>query len=169
MQLIRQPFAHNQHSSFREKTLEHIFVGECLRCLWRRQIFNAEVLLADVDGAGYDVVFDVGGVIRHIQLKSSAHDSSTAIQKINRKLAEKPSGCIVWMLFDTDSLTIAPFLWFGDEPRKPLPPLSAFKVAKHSKGNAKGAKLERPNIVEIPKAKFERLATMDALIDKLFG
>ena len=161
--------AHSQYSSFREKTLEHIFVGECLRCLWRREIHIAEVLKADVDSAGYDVVFDVGGVIRHVQIKSSFHGSSTAQQSINKKLAEKPSGCVVWIQFDAKSLDLGPFLWFGDTPHRPLPSLASFKTAKHTKANARGIKLERPNIVKIPRSKFESLATIDALIEKLFG
>ncbi len=161
--------AHTAQSSFREKTLEHIFVGECLRCLWRIGVHNAEVLQADVDGAGYDIVFDVGGVLRHIQLKSSVQDSSTSVQKINRKLAEKPSGCVVWIRFGDESLNLGPFLWFGGAPNRPLPDLGKFKTAKHTKANTKGEKLNRPNIVVIPAAKFERLDTIEAVVDKLFG
>ena len=161
--------AHSLNSSFREKTLEHIFVGACLRCLWLQGVHDAEVLQADVDGAGYDVVFDVSGVLRHVQLKSSFHGSSTAVQKINRKLGEKPSGCVVWMRFDDETLALGPFFWFGGAPNKPLPSMASFKVAKYAKGNAKGVKLQRPNIVEIPKGKFERLDTIDALVERMFG
>ena len=47
------------HSSAREKVLEHLFVGELLRCLWRRGIRNMEVLRAEVDMGGYDLVMAV--------------------------------------------------------------------------------------------------------------
>mgnify|MGYP005672614059 CR=1 FL=1 len=43
--------SHSLHSAFREKTMEYIFVAECLRHLWRAGVFNAEVLRADVDAA----------------------------------------------------------------------------------------------------------------------
>ena len=46
------------HSSAREKVLEHLFVGELLRCLWRRGIRNMEVLRAEVDMGGYDLVVE---------------------------------------------------------------------------------------------------------------
>jgi hypothetical protein len=32
-------------------------------------------------------------------------------------------------------MTLGPFLFFGAEPGLPLPPLDAFKIAKHTKGN----------------------------------
>ncbi len=60
--------SHFLHSSFREKTLEHVFIGDCLRRLWAKRVWEAEVLKAEVDAAGYDLVMKVSGVLRHIQL-----------------------------------------------------------------------------------------------------
>ena len=42
---------HTVNSSTREKVLEHLFVGDLLRCLWRRGARDIEVLRAEVDGA----------------------------------------------------------------------------------------------------------------------
>jgi hypothetical protein len=53
--------------------LEHLFVGSVQRALWRRaegRLF-AEILKPQVDDAGYDVVMECNGHVRHIQLKSS--------------------------------------------------------------------------------------------------
>ena len=161
--------SHSTHSTFREKTLEHIFVGECLRCLWLRGRRTAEVLYADVDGAGYDIVFDVDGVLRHIQLKSSHREAKTATQKVNKKLTKKPSGCVVWMKFDKDNLDLGPFLWFGGAPNQRLPDLSTFRDAKHTKGNARGKKLMRKDIVDVPKSRFSDFKTIDLLVEQLFG
>ena len=54
-------------------------------------------------------------------------------------------------------------------PRIALPSLDEYKVAKHTKGNALGIKAERPNLREVPKRHFQKVATIDDLVDKLFG
>jgi hypothetical protein len=161
--------AHFMQSSFREKTLEHIFVGECLRRLWIKGVRSAEVLRADVDGAGYDLVMDVNNVLRHIQLKASFNGSRTGSQAVNAKLCTKPSGCVIWVGFDPGEMVLGPFLWFGAGPNQPLPSLSGFKKAKHTKADSKGFKSERQSTWIIPKARFEPLPTMAELIEHLFG
>lgn len=161
--------SHFLHSSFREKTLEHIFIGDCLRQLWAKGIRDAEVLRADVDGAGYDVVMEVGGVLRHIQLKASYNGSSVREQAINAKLADKPSGCVVWMGFDPDTMRLGPFFWFGGPPGQPLPPITGFKKARHTKANAEGQKTERRNSYKLKRTSCERLETLDQVLDELFG
>lgn len=160
---------HSISSSVREKTLEHVFVGDCLRWLWNKGIRDSEVLRADVDAAGYDIVMDVGGVMRHIQLKASFNGSKTSSQKINARLCAKPSGCVVWMGFDPETIKLGPFYWIGGAPGEPLLDMTHFKKAKHTKGNAKGVKTERPNIYVVNKGKFEKLETLDELLQKLFG
>ena len=46
--------AHFLESALREKVIEHLFVGDLLRCLWRQGTRDIEILRADVDRAGYD-------------------------------------------------------------------------------------------------------------------
>jgi hypothetical protein len=58
--------AHSTHSSLREAILEANFVGELLRTLWCAGARQVELLRATVDCAGYDVVLDYRGVVRHI-------------------------------------------------------------------------------------------------------
>jgi hypothetical protein len=157
------------YSSFRENTLEHIFIGDCLRRLWARGVYDAEVLRADVDAAGYDIVMEVGGVLRHIQLKASYNGARTSKQNVNAKLAEKPSGCVVWMGFDPDTIELGPFYWFGGAPTEPMLALTDLKKAKHTKGDATGAKAERQNTYVVKKSAFEKLDTIDEVIDRLFG
>lgn len=161
---------HYRLSSYREKTLAHVFVGECLKALWRRGIYDMEVLRSEVDGAGYDIAFEYLGIFRHIQLKSSYVGSKTARQNLNNKLAEKPSGCAVWMQFDPKTLELGPFYWFGKLPGEPLDDLANyFARAKHTKGNAEGIKLERNSSYTVPKRFFDRLQTIDEVVAKLFG
>ena len=160
---------HNLYSSYREMLLEHLFSGEVLRHLWLRGNTRIEVLKPQVDDAGYDLVLEANGVVRHVQLKSSHAGSSTAEVKVGLALAKKPSGCVIWLWFDPKTLSLGPFLWFGGAPGSPLPDLSAFKVAKHTKGNALGVKLERPSIRVVPKNQFQTIVSVPDLCTKLFG
>lgn len=160
---------HNSHSAYREKLLEHLFVGELLRYLWRNDVMDVEFLRPEVDSGGFDLVIAYMRTIRHIQLKSSHCDSATACQKVNVRLAQKQSGCVVWMQFHPDTLALGPFLWFGGGPGEPIPDLSQFPLGKHTKGNSKGIKLERPSIRVIPRAAFRELNSIGDVVYALFG
>lgn len=85
-----------------EKLMEHIFLAEILQECWfqRRQI--VEVLRAEVDAAGYDVVLEAAGKIRHVQLKASRQGGKTSKQTINTKLADRVGGCVVWIAYEVD-------------------------------------------------------------------
>jgi hypothetical protein len=63
--------SHFLQSSLREKLLEHVFIGELLRCLWRLGRRDIEVLRAEIDASGYDLVLECNGVLRYVQFKSS--------------------------------------------------------------------------------------------------
>lgn len=160
--------AHSRQSSFREAVVEHLFVGELLRVLWLRGPVHAEVLRPQVDDAGYDLVVEANSVARHIQLKASFRGATTARQKVNQRLAGKPSGCVVWVEFDDQDMSLGPFHWFGAAPGCPLPDLSHFRNAKHTRGNATGVKAERPEIREVPKGRFSRMDRMEEVADALF-
>lgn len=73
------------------------------------------------------------------------------------------------LLFDPNTLDLGPFLWFGGNPGEPLPDLTRFAVAKHTKANAKGIKLERPRLRSVPRSAFAQVATIAELSAKLFG
>ena len=126
-----------------------------------------DILRSHTDRSGYDILLEANGVERHVQLKSSFVGAKTARQKINVRLAEKPSGCVIWVWFDPETLELSEFLWFGASPGKPLPALGD-KVGKHVKGNRHGHKAERASIRVINKGRFERIADVKALADRLF-
>ncbi len=148
--------------------LEHLFVGDLLRCLWRHGKSGIEVLRSEVDDSGYDLVLEYNGLLRHIQLKSSYHGAKTRDVKINSALARKPSGCVVWVFFEQATMELGPFLWFGDEPGKPLPALGD-RAGKHTKGDRAGVKAVRPNIRVVGKARFQQMDTIDSVVRALFG
>jgi hypothetical protein len=155
-------------SSLREKLIEHVFVGELLRVLWRRGVRNVEVLRAEVDCGGYDLVLERKGIVRHVQFKSSHLAARTREVAVSLKLAEKPSGCVIWMLFEEDTLELRPFLWFGGAPGQKLPPLGD-RVARHSKADRTGRKAERPNLRILKRPQFTILPAIDDVVTVLFG
>ncbi len=155
-------------SSLRESIIEHLFVGEILRKLWLRNVTQVEVLKPQVDDAGYDLVIDCNSSIRHVQLKSSRTDAKRDSVNVSLKLRRKPSGCVIWVFFDPSTLSLGPFLWFGSRLGHHLPDIANFKVAKHAKGDATGKKADRPGLREVPKGRFERLASIEHVIDRLF-
>ena len=43
------------------------------------------------------------------------------------------------------------------------------RVAQHTKANAEGIKLERPDHRVIPRSRFESLGSLDEVLQRLFG
>ena len=156
---------HNRESSYREMLIEHLFIGNLLCALWPR---HAEVMKPQVDDRGYDLVIEACGITRHIQLKTSMQGAKTSRQNVQRRLREKPSGCVVWIWFD-HNFYLGPFLWFGGRPGDPLPCLSGFKTARHSKADSTGKKRERPEHRVVGKGRFEKLNDITQVVERLFG
>ena len=117
---------HTVISASREKPVEHILVRELLKRSRRRGNCSIEMAKPEVDRAGYptrrktpsfragsnhDLIGECNGHVRHIRLMSSYRGSRTARQAVNLLLAEKPSGCVVWVYFDSDSLELGTFLF----------------------------------------------------------
>ena len=128
---------------------------------------DIEVLRAEVDKGGYDLVLEANGAMRHVQLKSSHRMAKTQDVSINIALARKPGGCILWIFFDPISLELGPFLWFGARASGALPSLGD-RVGTHTKRDNAGVKGYRPNIRVLRKSQFERLPTIDAVAMALF-
>lgn len=160
---------HSLLSSYRESLLEHLFAGEIMRQVWLSGLKRLEIMKPQVDDGGYDLVLEAGSVVRHLQLKATFRGSTVRSFKVNRRLAAKPSGCVVCMLFDERTLELGPFYWFGGLPGEKLPDLNEFDVAKHTKGNSQGVKAERPNLRVVPRSAFEHVADIKTLAALLFG
>jgi hypothetical protein len=156
------------YSSLREKVLEHLFVGDLLRCLWRLGRRDIEVLRAEVDYVGYDLVLECNGYVRHIQLKSSHRNSAAAAVNAHIALAQKPSACIIWIRFDPSTMELGPFLWFGADPGQPVSPLGD-RLARHTRADHTGMKGLRPNLRVIRRSSFRELSTIDEVAGALFG
>lgn len=159
---------HYVHSVLRERIVEHAFIGDALRRLWQRGVTEVEVLRSEFDAGGYDLVMSYRHIVRHIQFKVMVAGGKRAAVTASLRLMDKPSGCILWIVV-TDALDFQSFLWFGSPPGEPLPDLRALKTATHTKANAAGVKLERPNQRDVPRSAFIPLASLDAVLEQLFG
>ena len=158
--------AHHLHSSLREKIVEHVFIGEVLRALWRRSVFDAEVLRSEFDAHGYDLVMSRGKIVRHIQFKTGVRDRPERVS-IPTTLADKPSGCIIWIQIN-NRLDMQRFWWFGGAPGEPLPPLGE-RVARRTGRTAKGVRPMREGHRTLNGSVFRLIETLDHMMETLFG
>ena len=76
---------HYLKSSFREKLIEHLFIGELLKISWSRAECSLEVSKPEVDASGYDIIAESNDIIRHIQLKGSYKAYVKIIEAIEAK------------------------------------------------------------------------------------
>lgn len=160
--------AHYAESSARENLIEHVFLGELLRGLWRKNVVDLEVLRPEVDAGGYDLALEFRGMTRHLQLKSSYRGARRANVTASVKLLDRPSACILWIYFDPNSLSLGPFLWFGAAPGEKIPALGE-QIARHTKPNAMRKKADRPAHRVVARNRFAKLETIEAVIQKLVG
>ncbi|GAA4643011.1 hypothetical protein GCM10023115_09710 [Pontixanthobacter gangjinensis] len=136
--------------------------------LWRRQAFDFSIARGEVDDGGYDVIIEVGKVVRHIQLKAKHVKGRTTRYGIQIALTERTSGCVIVMVHDPKTLLIDRFHFLGGGPGKPLGELGDQPV-KHTKGDADGVKAVRPGLRSVPLSKFTLVDDVSQLVEHLFG
>lgn len=159
-------------SSFYEQLVEHVFISEILQEAWYRHQRTIEVLRSEIDASGYDVVLECNGIIRHVQLKTSAKGGKTAYQNVNVRLSDKPGGCIVWLVREEDPTGCRMrlgYLFFGGLSGERLPPLEGYPIARHTKGDSTGFKRQRLGIRRVPKTASEWIDDTTTLLERLFG
>jgi hypothetical protein len=157
-------------SSHRESIIEHLFIGQILRGLWKAHATQVEVLKPQVDDAGYDIVIECkrnsksnASIPCYIQLKSAFVGSKTAKVSLSKKLTSKPHWCVIWVFFDLE-FTLKSFLCFGTATGQTSSDTTKLKTTRHSRGS----KADRPGHCDVPKSKFIKLAKIQDVIDKLF-
>src|SRR3954453_15015742 len=91
-------------STYRERLVEYLFVGEILRHLWRKGVHSVEVLKPAVAHSGYDLVLEYNQIIRHIELKASNTGGKRKEVTVNVGLQSVPSGCVIWVNVNPDDL-----------------------------------------------------------------
>lgn len=154
-------------SGLLEQVLEYQLLAALTPELLRRGM-RFEVLRGDFDLDGYDLIIEAGGVLRHIQLKSMTCAGKARSVLVSTRLRAKPSGCIVWMNYDPETLTITGLRWFGSSPGERLPH-PGDRVARHSRANTDGVKGYRKDLRILPSGRFGNVSDIAALADRLFG
>ena len=156
-------------STYRESLVEHLFLGALLPLYWKVNPSRPiEVSKPMVDDAGYDLILEVPGIVRHVQLKGSFRTSRTREQNVHVRLTDKPSGCVIWITYDAD-FNLGPFRWFGNKPGKRMCSLAEYPHAKTTRANSKGEKLTRSEVYKVPKGRFDPLDKIEGVSEKLFG
>jgi len=158
----------NHFSHTLENIIEHEFLGQLGRCLWLQGIKDFEILRGDTDDHGHDVIVEANGVMRHIQLKAMYDKGRRRDVNVHVKLLQKPSACVIWLIYDPATLEISNFRWFGGEPGQPLPDIGD-RAVKHSRANAQGIKAVRPNLRNVPQSWFDITDNIEELAKWLFG
>jgi len=157
-----------ENSLYVEKALQHAFLAKLHQVIWASEARPLlEVSAAEIDNRGYDVVLSLGAVTRHVQLKSTQLGGKRRSADVHVGLAEKGSGCVVWHEYDPATLEIHHFLFFGGRPGERLPDLTAFKVARKSRGNAEGVKTDRRSVRLVPRSRFKSVASVEELLVQL--
>ena len=145
-----------------EKLVEHLFLAEVLQECWFRRRQVVEVLHAEVDAAGYDLVLQVDGVTRHVQLKASHSRARTARQTISNKLPERQGGCVVWVSYSVDEqlgrARLSYRWWDSRVQHLPATP-----------GRNPRTGRVRPRTSVLKRSDFEVIPDTATLVDRLFG
>lgn len=158
---------HSTHSTLRERIVEHVFVGEALRTLWKRGITDVEVLRSEFDAFGYDLVMTRGHIQRHIQFKTGVGEKPVRVS-VGDALAFKPGGCVIWIAVSLD-LDLRHFWWFGGAAGRPLPDMSSLNRPKRIGRRQEGDRPERSNHRMVPAKMFRRIDSLDEVLEMLFG
>jgi hypothetical protein len=165
--LIVVDAVHFEKSTLREHIVEHVFVGDALRELWRLGVSDVEVLRSEFDAHGYDLVMGRGSVVRHIQFKTGSQAKPSRVS-VALPLAQKPSGCVIWIAVTKD-LRLGPFFYFGGAPGEPLPPIGQYTAPKSTRRRKNGNRSARKNHRVVPTKEFVEVVTMAELLVCLFG
>jgi hypothetical protein len=158
---------HSTHSTLRERVVEHVFVGEALRTLWRWGVVNVEVLRSEFDAHGYDLVMARRRIVRHIQFKTDTSKRPGYVS-ISRALAAKPSGCVVW-IHVTPELEMGPYFWFGGAPGKSLPSIEQYGSPRRATHNKQGERPLRQNHRLVPGGAFVEVKDFENVLARLVG
>lgn len=125
------------------------------------------MLRSEFDAHGYDLVMARGLVVRHIQFKTGTSQKPGDVS-VSRALADKPSACVVWIRVAAN-LDMGPFFWFGGAPGERLPAIDDYANPLRATHNKGGERPLRKNHRLVPGGQFRALATLDDVLEALFG
>ncbi len=118
-----------KNSRFFENLQEHRFLYDLAAHLVLRespQLLN--ILKAEVDMFGFDLVLSLGEQVRHIQMKARSGAPSGNGYEISESIWAVSGGCVVWVLYSKTTVQPTSYYLFGF----PLPEIDEFSPAKRS-------------------------------------
>ena len=115
-----------KNSRFFENLQEHRFLYDLATHLVLReppQLLN--ILKAEVDMFGFDLVLSLGEQTRHLQMKTWSGAPPSNSYEISETIWTIPGGCVVWVLYSQTTLQPTGYYLFGF----PVPALDTFSPA----------------------------------------
>lgn len=155
------------YSTLRERIVEHVFVGDALRELWRSGVYDVEVLRSEFDAHGYDLVMSRGKIVRHIQFKTGTQNRPAKVS-LSKALVEKPSGCVIWIKLGP-KLEMGPYYWLGGAPGQPLIAITQYPNSRRVTPNKTGVRPVRKNHFDVPGSAFVARNSLSEILENLFG
>jgi hypothetical protein len=155
----------SENSTYIESVMEHQFLYLVLSHLWEKHGLVAEVLRADVDNSGYDLLIETKGVVRFIQLKSHSSDKKPGNKSIHLSLAAKTNPCMIILDYAPKTLAVEKYWWWDGTAFSP----EGRAHAKKSKRNSESKRDDRKNHVIVKASEFKRVADMAQLVRLLFS
>ncbi len=159
------------NSVYVEKMLEALFISELKQeALFRYGMeYMVRVAYSEIDDEGVDVILTCAGKVRHVQLKAMHADTKEISKPIHEALARTNiSGCVVVLVWavnpETNRINFK-YKFFGGEVGQPLPSIDEHRKA--SKPGRTGKK--KPNTRAVSRTRFEPVADVSALLQRLFG
>ena len=115
-----------RNSRFFENLQEHRFLCDlATHLVLREPPYLLNILKAEVDMFGFDLVLSVGEQTRHLQMKTRSGIPPSNAYQISETIWTIPGGCVVWMLYSQSTLEPTSYYLLGF----PLPGIDEFSLA----------------------------------------
>jgi hypothetical protein len=88
---------------------------------------------------------------------------------VSLALGAKPSGCVIWIRVNADTLDMGPYFWFGGGPGAVLASIEQYPSPLRPTRNKDGVRPLRKNHRNVPGSEFTPLKTIDEVLAVLFG
>jgi len=116
-----------QNSTYFENLMEHRFLHDIgVELVLRDPPVMINILKAEVDRFGFDLVLSVDSVTRHLQMKTRSGNQTQNPYEISEALWEIPGATVIWMCYDQQTLEPNGYWCLGS----PIPDKEQFKEGK---------------------------------------
>ena len=159
-----------ERSSYVENVLRHALIAELSSVVWGRNSDAAlQVLNAEVDNAGFDLVLGLGTQVRYIQLKQTHDQKVPRHCSVRLSFSALPGSCVVLMSHTISELRLTQFRFFGGPPGEPMESITELRLSKlPGRRDASGERKTRVNYRDVSVRSFAGPYSSIQLLDVLF-